>query len=355
MQRDTERKVQLDSLRAFAILPVLYTHFWKYNWLGTAGVFLFFMLSGYLITGILLRSRGKPSALRNFYFRRALRIAPIYYVTLTLSWLIDPRGIQESFPWHALYLSNVWFTLKNGWSPWFTAHLWTLSVEEQFYLVWPLLILMLPWRAIRPAIWCAILLGISFQFGGAKFLGINILGAGILTPAPLDKLGIGALLALAEAGLGFPRSLTNSGWAALAGVVMIEALPINRASGWAPILRTELLMLAFAALIAAASSGISGPAGAVLNCRAVRYIGRISYGIYLFHLFVYGAVAAIVGLIGLRPLEHGLATFVFLSALSIGVAALSWHFFERPLNRLKERLSEDRVPLNVPVAPQTEH
>ena len=85
MRRDTERKVQLDSLRAFAILPVLYTHFWNDdNWLGSAGVFLFFVLSGYLITGILLKNRGKVSALRTFYLRRALRIVPIYYVTLAL-------------------------------------------------------------------------------------------------------------------------------------------------------------------------------------------------------------------------------------------------------------------------------
>jgi peptidoglycan/LPS O-acetylase OafA/YrhL len=345
VQRDTERKVQLDSLRAFAILPVLYTHFWKYNWLGTAGVFLFFMLSGYLITGILLRSRDKPSALRNFYFRRALRIAPIYYVTLILSWLIDPQGVGESFPWHAFYLSNVWFTLKNGWSPWFTAHLWTLSVEEQFYLVWPFLILMLPWKAIRPAIWCAILLGISFQLG-ATSLGINMLGTGILTPAPLDKLGIGALLAVAEMELGFPRLLTTSGWAALVAVVAIEVLPINRASGWVPILRMEFLMLAFAALIAAASSGISGPVGAILNCRPVQYIGRISYGIYLFHLFIFGAVAAILGRIGHAPLEPGPIRLVLLSALSIGVAALSWHYFERPINRLREHVGEDRIALN---------
>jgi peptidoglycan/LPS O-acetylase OafA/YrhL len=82
-QRETPRKEQLDGLRALAILPVLYTHFWNDDtWLGSAGVFLFFVLSGYLITGILLRSRTNPSALQNFYLRRALRIAPIYYVTL---------------------------------------------------------------------------------------------------------------------------------------------------------------------------------------------------------------------------------------------------------------------------------
>lgn len=74
MQNDPGRKGQLDALRAFAIIPVLYTHFWNENsWLGTAGVYLFFVLSGYLITGILLRSRGTTNAMRSFYIRRMLR------------------------------------------------------------------------------------------------------------------------------------------------------------------------------------------------------------------------------------------------------------------------------------------
>jgi peptidoglycan/LPS O-acetylase OafA/YrhL len=326
-------------LRAFAILPVLYTHFWNEdNWLGSAGVFLFFVLSGYLITGILLRSRTKPSALQNFYIRRFLRIAPIYYVTLGLAWLINLPGIRQTFLWHCFYLSNVLFTLKNSWSPRYTAHLWTLSVEEQFYLVWPFLILFLPLKAIKPVVWSTIIAAIVYQLGGIWFFGINALGAGILVFASLDKLGLGALLALEEAGPGFPRFVTKAGWVAFAILLGLEALPINHSLAWAFVLRVELLIVIFAALIAAASTGISGPAGAILNSGIVRYVGRISYGIYLFHLFLYAVTLAVMSRLGLPPLGRGPGCFIVMSAMSIAVAAVSWHFFEQPINRLRERL-----------------
>ena len=203
MQRETPRKEQLDGLRAFAILPVLYTHFWNDdNWLGSAGVFLFFVLSGYLITGILLRSRTKPSALQNFYIRRFLRIAPIYYVTLGLACLIHLPGIRQTFLWHFFYLSNVLFTLKNSWtSPWYTAHLWTLSVEEQFYLVWPFLILFLPSKAIKPVVWSTIIASIIYQLGAYWFFGFGYIRRwDIALLLLLDKLGLGALLALEGGG-----------------------------------------------------------------------------------------------------------------------------------------------------------
>ncbi len=338
MQRETPRKNQLDGLRAFAILPVLYTHFWNEdNWLGSAGVFLFFVLSGYLITGLLLRSRSKQSALKNFYLRRTLRIMPIYYVTLGLAWLIRLPGIRPTFLWHFFYLSNVWFTLKNSWSPWYTAHLWTLSVEEQFYFVWPFLILFLPFKLIKPVVWSTIIAAIIYQLAAAWF-GINELGAAVLLFASLDKLGLGALLALQEAGLGFPRWLTKAGWVTFVAILGLEVLPINHSLVWAYVLRTELLVVTCAALIAAASSGISGPAGAILNSRIVRYVGRISYGIYLFHLFLYGVTMAVLARLGLRTLAPGPDCFILMSSMSIAAAAVSWHFFEQPLNHLKDRL-----------------
>jgi peptidoglycan/LPS O-acetylase OafA/YrhL len=339
MQRETRRKEQLDGLRAFAILPVLYTHFWNLdNWLGSAGVFLFFVLSGYLITGILLRSRTKPSALRNFYLRRFLRIAPIYYVTLGLAALIHLPGIRQTFLWHFFYLSNVLFTLKDSWLPWYTAHLWTLSVEEQFYLVWPFLILFLPFKAIKPVVWSTIIAAIIYQLSGAWLFGNNALGPYLLVFASLDKLGLGALLALAEAGPGFPRFLTKAGWVTFVIILGLEALPIYHSLAWAFVLRTELLIVTFAALIAAASSGISGSAGAILNSRTVRYVGRISYGIYLFHLFLWAVTDAVLFRLRLPLLERGPGCFIVMSAMSIAAAAVSWHFFEQPLNRLKERL-----------------
>lgn len=339
MQPEVGRREQLDSLRAFAIVPVLYTHFWNDDsWMGTAGVYLFFVLSGYLITGILIRSRGKPSALRTFYIRRALRIAPIYYCTLIAAWLVNLAGIRSSFPWHAAYLSNVWFALHNSWSPWYTAHLWSLSVEEQFYLFWPFLILSSSLRAVRAVVCIAIVASVGFQLG-ASWIGIHGLGQGVLIFASLDKLGAGALLALAEAGFGFPRLLKKAGWVAFIGILGLEALPIDHSSLWAEVLRTELSIVAFAALTSAASLGILGLPRLVLDCRAVRYVGRISYGIYLYHLFIYGVTVAVLARFGLPSLDRGPALFVLMSAISIGAAAVSWRFFEQPLNSLKERFA----------------
>ena len=348
---DIERKGQLDSLRAFAIIPVLYTHFWSSDsWTGTAGVILFFVLSGYLITGILLRVRNKPSALRTFYIRRFLRIFPIYYTTLALAALINLQQIRHSLPWHALYLSNVWFSITNEWSPWCTAHLWTLSVEEQFYVVWPLLILFLPAKAIRPVVWCAILTAVIFRMGAA-YIGIEGLGKGILTPACLDSLGAGALLALAKAGDVFPRWLANAGWAAALIVVLLGFPNPNPSLVWLSSIRPELLTVAFAAAVAAASAGISGLVGAILNSKGLRYVGRISYGIYVFHLFIYGVISGALGRLDRPPLDRGPFAFLLLSAITVAAAAISWHFFEQPINRFKERIAATPEKLPAIVRP----
>ncbi len=137
---------QLDSLRAFAVLAVLFTHFWRYDSeLGELGVRLFFVLSGFLLTSILLRERdrsrelaiSRPRLLRDFYARRILRIWPIYYAALFASVLLGAQGIARTFAWHALFASNILFFLEQSWTPPEVAHLWTLAVEEQFYLVLP--------------------------------------------------------------------------------------------------------------------------------------------------------------------------------------------------------------------------
>jgi peptidoglycan/LPS O-acetylase OafA/YrhL len=165
-------------------------------------------------------------------------------------------------------------------------------------------------------------------------------------PSSLDKLGVGALLALAETDIGFPRFLTKLGWAAFSAFVAVEVLLIGRTLYWVYFLRAELLIVAFAALVAAASLGISGPAGTILNSRPLQYVGRISYGIYLYHYFIYGFITGAFARVGFPPLKRGPTTFILLSAISIGVAALSWHFFELPLNRFKERF------VGLPISPQ---
>jgi peptidoglycan/LPS O-acetylase OafA/YrhL len=142
------RRKELDGLRALAIFGVMYTHFVNDDSaLGTLGVYLFFVLSGYLISGILLRcrdliegSRATPSGtLRTFYVRRILRIFPVYYLYLFGLLIVGSTEIHEQFWWHATFNSNLLFSFFPFTS--LTPHLWTLSVEEQFYFFWPAVIL----------------------------------------------------------------------------------------------------------------------------------------------------------------------------------------------------------------------
>ncbi|RVD02393.1 acyltransferase, partial [Mesorhizobium sp. M2A.F.Ca.ET.029.05.1.1] len=199
-----EYRPQIDSLRAVAVFAVMYSHFWDEAspW-GHYGVRLFFVISGYLITGILIRSKevarsqGALGVILVFYLRRALRIFPAYYVMLTLAAAFLPE-IRTSLPWHAAYLSNVLFALNGNWDPWQLAHLWSLSVEEQFYLFWPLLIVLSPRQTLIPTLIGVILAAVAFRAaimfylpeGPARY---------VLTPAAFDALGAGALLAAIEA------------------------------------------------------------------------------------------------------------------------------------------------------------
>ena len=137
---------QLDTLRAFAVLLVIISHWMpaenilnRYLYNGISGVTLFFVLSGFLITGILLKSKEKidaggsmKQALKTFYIRRSLRIFPLYYLVICIAWIFNESGIRENFGWHFFYLSNFYFWKHWHWQE-HLSHLWSLSVEEQCF------------------------------------------------------------------------------------------------------------------------------------------------------------------------------------------------------------------------------
>jgi peptidoglycan/LPS O-acetylase OafA/YrhL len=197
---------QIDGLRAIAVGGVLLTHFWfPHGPFGHLGVRLFFVISGFLITERLLDARasiegGASHPLQEgvaYFLRRALRLFPAYYLLLTLLLITDAGGIRASAPWHIFNLTNVWFVKIDDWSPWMIAHFWSLSIEEQFYLVWPWVILLLPLRAFGPVVVGTILLGIGFRAGVLMTpLAERQVAIWVLTPAAFDALGAGALLAL---------------------------------------------------------------------------------------------------------------------------------------------------------------
>src|ERR1700751_1592145 len=198
-----ERNGQLDSLRALSVTGVLIDHFWPtrildFVDLGHIGVCLFFVLSGYLITGILLRFRSSieggrsdvATALRRFYIRRFLRIFPPYYALLTLMVVTKFPDVRNTLWWHAGYASNFLFALQGSWTPWVTSHFWSLSVEEQFYLVWPFLILLIP-RSRLVAVVIAIIVSSPLFRLIALLAGTNDVTLYVATPASLDALGPG--------------------------------------------------------------------------------------------------------------------------------------------------------------------
>src|SRR5687767_5633954 len=221
----------LDGVRGFAILLVLVLHFSAYGHelprsgllidqlyyrvaaAGWIGVDLFFVLSGFLITGILYDAKGSPHYFRNFYIRRTLRIFPLYYGALILFLVIFPllwpnhgglRSMQNDGWWYWTYLSNLKIA-RDGW-PQFGAigHFWSLAVEEQFYLIWPLLVLALNRRQLQ--ITCVLCLIAALAVRVVLNAQGNNPAAFVLTPARLDALAVGAYLALAARGPGgLPR------------------------------------------------------------------------------------------------------------------------------------------------------
>ena len=348
---------ELDGLRAMAVGSVLFAHFIpvKYQFslpFGSAGVQLFFVLSGFLITSILLRSKdGELSqSLKNFYARRFLRIFPLYYLVLTLCALCGWMTWHEDLPWHVLYLSNVYVNKLGQW-PEIGGHLWSLSVEEQFYLVWPLLVLLASKTSIVRMTLTLMAVSVVLRLAQPWFFADSKIN--VLLFCNLDALGLGSLIACFG-----PESVNaikhRSRWVTAAAILAI--------AGWlakwggltsvAPLLHVGMVGL-FGLVVANCATGISAKLwGTWLRHRFVRRIGMISYGLYVWHKFVplmiedtLNACHAPALWYDLLLLGHsrgvlfGLTSVVVSVALSFLVAELSWRLFESPITRLKQHFT----------------
>ncbi len=344
---------QLDAVRAFAIFLVMIQH-WapaltKIAPWGGIGVRCFFVLSGFLITGILLRSRdsvesGKSTRgfqMRQFYIRRSLRIFPIYYLTLAAGCLLGMEVLRSTLWWHASYLSNFYIAGRGEWHG-YISHLWSLAVEEQFYLLWPALILFLPARWLPRVLACAIIAAPLTRGVLAAGLGADHLALRVLLPCCLDSLVIGALLAWAAHRLGgverlAPRTLRQMAAAAIAVMLALRAMHhFGILPAFTVAVSPTVEALFFCAVIAGAARGFRGVIGAVLDNRFLQYTGRISYGLYLYHMFaryVGGMLAAKLGFT--FPAEQGALQFSVLFVMTYAAAALSARFIEAPINSLK--------------------
>ena len=352
---------QLDSLRAFAVILVL-IHHWVPASLrlgvntGRFGVRLFFVLSGFLITAILLhaRKRGeqisypKPRVMGAFYARRFLRIFPLYYATLgvvVVAGLIgytraDP--IIHSLPWHAAYLSNVFYGLINGTTNMAT-HFWSLAVEEQFYLVWPWVVVFIPRRYLLASFVTLVVAGPLWRLFAIS-QDWSVFAVRWQVVACLDSLGIGALLALIRFEYNPPESLIRRLRLAtliLAVPVLAGTLAWDQIDSVLPAQPAWVVFgdlsgaLVFVWLIDWASRGATGLAGRVLSNPALLYLGRISYGLYILHIFVQYFIRDALDAAGPHDAVPGPVKLVVYFAGTVAVASFSWHFFESRINNFK--------------------
>jgi peptidoglycan/LPS O-acetylase OafA/YrhL len=341
---------ELDGLRGIAILLVLIYHchtklhslepIAEWGWIG---VNLFFVLSGFLITGILADSRRSPRFFRNFYARRALRIWPVYILLLVVYYFLLPLIFHDyaafaqirTAPWllYALLIQNLAFVALPG--P--IGPTWSLAIEEQFYLFWAPAVRFLSVRLLMPlliAVWIA-----------SPF--IRMAGRNIFTPTHtvthLDGLAIGSLIALSFRSLAISVSTWRAIGSAMFGVSAATFL-ITRTHTYA--YTDSFLSLGFGGmLIVAVLAGEKGRLAAekwysaALRSRPLAFLGRISYGLYMFHILCF----VVIGVFDLRMLRYGawgdLAVITARFALSIAFATLLWYGFESRILRLKRYFS----------------
>jgi len=373
---------QLDALRFFAVLGVMVHHNWnpKYlPWLlgdlsfGALGVRLFFVLSGFLITGILLDCRntaekeGLPLMffIKQFYARRFLRIFPIYYLTVIVALLADIPDARQIWVWLITYSTNIYITITNEWVG-RVGHFWTLAVEEQFYLFWPWIILFVPRKRLLPILLFFISLGPIYRAFAYKMYPFNIweadFKAATFTLGSLDSLVIGALLALLWSS-GIPkltlerymtRLVLPIGLIVFTGCLLLYHYNIKPSLIF--IVGDFATALIFAWLVGAAGMGFKGMVGRILEFPVLIYLGRITYGIYVYHNLTPLILVPVFESIGISLQVPSQFNFVVSSLLTILIAIPSWHFIELPINNLKRHfeyaskppavLLESKLPAN---------
>jgi peptidoglycan/LPS O-acetylase OafA/YrhL len=361
--------IQLDSLRALAVSGVMIEHFTPSSVYGSflsswepafplewgSGVTLFFVLSGFLITGILLRCRDIISStkqstiftLQRFYIRRFLRIFPIYYLTLAVAVILFKK-VRSDFLWHLTYTTNIMVFVQNSWDT-YTSHFWSLAIEEQFYLIWPLVIFLLPRKQLLKAIFITIILAPLFRFIGHYGLGLSPIQLTVFPIASLDALGLGALLALyTQSPDQYKRAkqrLCNFGLLACLPL-LISFVIISFASGGTVLLnaliRPTILAIFCVWLVSSAAKGFNGVLGKILEWKPLVSMGKISYGIYVYHYFMNPIFGKFLGDLNLSDSAPLLLIFALKVAATFAIAIPSWLFIEKPINSFKKYFSYEK-------------
>lgn len=335
---------KLDGLRAVSIFLVFITHFlWTgyggVGGLGGLGVTIFFVISGYLITSILLRysdALTAKHAAKKFYWRRALRLFPIFYLCIAVTAALNVGGMRETWWINALYLMNFKVAFDGAWNG--SSHFWSLCVEEQFYLLWFVIVVLMPRRFLLAVIMFFIMIApayrvVMYALGTTHFVNV-------LLPGTMDSMATGALISYAV-----NLSPTATLWRRFVTIrtplLVLSFLSIIALQAMdSEFIRRGFLRCAMdvfaACLVSASIEDISDRRFNWLGGTVIRHFGKISYGLYVYHFFLPPVMDAHWKFNWIHSYTGALLIrFAVLVAITIAIAEISWRIIEKPIMKLK--------------------
>lgn len=346
----------LDGIRFYSILGVMLAH-WihsSFTYTFAMGVIVFFVLSGYLITRILLVTKDKypnevPLRLfKTFYIRRSLRIFPIYFITILFFYALNLPDVKENIVWLLTFTANIKFFIDNSFYGGI-GHLWSLSVEEQFYIFYPFLIFGIRKKYLLPSLIFMVFLGvISRLFLYASDSGL--VSQATFTLSAFDSLALGGILAYLEL---YHKNLLlkfvteyKKFWV---GILILFLLcyafygyglnKLNDFFGAYNLILGRLLisLLTFYLIANIVLNLLNQNIKQYFENKHVIFLGKISYGMYFYHLFVQRVVDYLLKNNQLFVIKNQYSLFVIYFLATVLVSVLSWNLVEAPINNLKTK------------------
>ena len=352
----------LDGLRGIAILLVICCHnfdFLPYFEFGRVGVDLFFVLSGFLITDILLKTREKKNFLRNFYLRRVLKIFPVYYGALLLFFIIAPifQNAQVQYNYYQSNQPFLWLHLQN-WLQYIhiqpedsmvLSHFWSLSVEAQFYLIWPLMVLVVTnTRLLSQILILVVVICVLARFSSWSYFGAGSANFYFQHITRLDGICIGSLIAIWRLSSYDQTKKRVLQLGLITLILQIILFAVSKTLVTFPhfaFTGYTFIAASFGTIVFFAAEKRNFLSKIVLENAVIRFIGRISYGLFVFHW----PILAMFKIYLLKNLADSgfsyqsgyLAISLLALATTVFISLISYYFFEKKILALKDVMTQD--------------
>jgi peptidoglycan/LPS O-acetylase OafA/YrhL len=344
----------LDGLRALAILGILFEHLDLplpvMLRCGPLSVRFFFVLTGYFITLSLWRVRGEIAdsgdgfmPLVRYYLARLLRTGPPFYLSLLLGAVFGIEEVRTNFFWLATFQANNYIAWLGYW-PDAISHYWSLAVQEQFYFLWPIVVLLLPKRWFLSTMAAFIVFGLGFRIicilddSTTLMRWVTLLGC-------IDSFAVGGLVAYLGQTQVLHKMWQSKRLLFAMPLVAYACFFLGRALMTLPennvwLALTESIDAIFLAwVLAAALTGMNERYARVLSWAPLVYLGKISYGIYVYHVFIIILVSPLLVPYGLSEDHNAFGRIAVLLGLTLLVSSLSWHWLEQPFLAWKKSMS----------------